>query len=183
MSHKHALTIKSNDGLLRSIESVVGVSFPFVGDPQLQKDVIIKKFDGVWDTGATGTVITKKVINALGLKPTGQTDVHTAKGLFTTNTYLVNVYFPMNVTIQGVNVTEGDLPPSKDLLIGMDIITLGDFTITHPNGKTQMSFGIPPCESVDYVRNINSTKPKIGRNDPCPCGSGEKYKRCHGIGK
>ncbi len=23
-------------------------------------------------------------------------------------------------------------------------------------------------------------KPKIGRNDPCPCGNGKKYKRCHG---
>ena len=22
---------------------------------------------------------------------------------------------------------------------------------------------------------------KIGRNDPCPCGSGKKYKRCHGV--
>jgi preprotein translocase subunit SecA len=22
--------------------------------------------------------------------------------------------------------------------------------------------------------------PKIGRNDPCPCGSGKKYKACHG---
>ena len=22
--------------------------------------------------------------------------------------------------------------------------------------------------------------PKIGRNDPCPCGSGQKYKKCHG---
>jgi hypothetical protein len=22
--------------------------------------------------------------------------------------------------------------------------------------------------------------PKIGRNDPCPCGSGKKYKKCHG---
>lgn len=22
--------------------------------------------------------------------------------------------------------------------------------------------------------------PKVGRNDPCPCGSGKKYKRCHG---
>ncbi|MGZ6367797.1 MAG: SEC-C metal-binding domain-containing protein [Ktedonobacteraceae bacterium] len=21
---------------------------------------------------------------------------------------------------------------------------------------------------------------KIGRNDPCPCGSGKKYKKCHG---
>jgi hypothetical protein len=23
-------------------------------------------------------------------------------------------------------------------------------------------------------------KEKIGRNDPCPCGSGKKYKKCHG---
>ncbi len=23
----------------------------------------------------------------------------------------------------------------------------------------------------------------IGRNDPCPCGSGKKYKKCHGAGK
>jgi preprotein translocase subunit SecA len=22
--------------------------------------------------------------------------------------------------------------------------------------------------------------PRIGRNDPCPCGSGKKYKHCHG---
>jgi uncharacterized protein YecA (UPF0149 family) len=22
---------------------------------------------------------------------------------------------------------------------------------------------------------------KIGRNDPCPCGSGKKYKKCHGV--
>jgi preprotein translocase subunit SecA len=25
------------------------------------------------------------------------------------------------------------------------------------------------------------TSHKVGRNDPCPCGSGKKYKRCHGI--
>ena len=23
---------------------------------------------------------------------------------------------------------------------------------------------------------------KVGRNDPCPCGSGKKYKNCHGVG-
>ena len=27
-----------------------------------------------------------------------------------------------------------------------------------------------------YVRS----QPKVGRNDPCPCGSGKKYKQCHG---
>ncbi|MFM9051758.1 MAG: SEC-C metal-binding domain-containing protein, partial [Bacteroidota bacterium] len=23
---------------------------------------------------------------------------------------------------------------------------------------------------------------KVGRNDPCPCGSGKKFKSCHGVG-
>jgi preprotein translocase subunit SecA len=27
---------------------------------------------------------------------------------------------------------------------------------------------------------IRRTYPKVGRNDPCPCGSGKKYKNCHG---
>ncbi len=27
---------------------------------------------------------------------------------------------------------------------------------------------------------ITRTQPKVGRNDPCPCGSGKKYKQCHG---
>ena len=28
-----------------------------------------------------------------------------------------------------------------------------------------------------------ATVPEVGRNDPCPCGSGKKYKKCHGAGK
>ncbi|HEX7437530.1 MAG TPA: UPF0149 family protein [Caldimonas sp.] len=32
---------------------------------------------------------------------------------------------------------------------------------------------------VDTVRR---DAPKVGRNDPCPCGSGKKYKQCHGAG-
>ena len=27
---------------------------------------------------------------------------------------------------------------------------------------------------------VKRTTPKVGRNDPCPCGSGKKYKHCHG---
>ena len=30
------------------------------------------------------------------------------------------------------------------------------------------------------IETIKNDKTKIGRNDPCPCGSGQKYKRCHG---
>jgi preprotein translocase subunit SecA len=27
---------------------------------------------------------------------------------------------------------------------------------------------------------VHRDAPKVGRNDPCPCGSGKKYKQCHG---
>jgi len=30
------------------------------------------------------------------------------------------------------------------------------------------------------VETFQRNQPKVGRNDPCPCGSGKKYKKCHG---
>ena len=30
------------------------------------------------------------------------------------------------------------------------------------------------------VETVRRAVPKVGRNDPCPCGSGRKYKACHG---
>jgi preprotein translocase subunit SecA len=30
------------------------------------------------------------------------------------------------------------------------------------------------------VQTVRREEPKVGRNDPCPCGSGKKYKKCHG---
>ena len=32
----------------------------------------------------------------------------------------------------------------------------------------------------DKVETFRREEPKVGRNDPCPCGSGKKYKKCHG---
>ncbi len=32
----------------------------------------------------------------------------------------------------------------------------------------------------DVIRQVKRDEPKVGRNDPCPCGSGKKYKKCHG---
>jgi preprotein translocase subunit SecA len=32
----------------------------------------------------------------------------------------------------------------------------------------------------DVIKTVKREEPKVGRNDPCPCGSGKKYKKCHG---
>ncbi|MDP2536678.1 preprotein translocase subunit SecA [Alteromonas stellipolaris] len=38
----------------------------------------------------------------------------------------------------------------------------------------------PPEAASNKVRTEVRDGPKVGRNDPCPCGSGKKYKQCHG---
>jgi len=35
-------------------------------------------------------------------------------------------------------------------------------------------------ESTTQVQTVRNTVPKVGRNDACPCGSGKKFKNCHG---
>jgi preprotein translocase subunit SecA len=35
-------------------------------------------------------------------------------------------------------------------------------------------------EEPPQIEQVRREEPKIGRNDPCPCGSGKKYKKCHG---
>jgi preprotein translocase subunit SecA len=37
-----------------------------------------------------------------------------------------------------------------------------------------------PAQPVQKVETFRREHPKVGRNDPCPCGSGKKYKKCHG---
>ena len=38
----------------------------------------------------------------------------------------------------------------------------------------------PAAEEAGAPQPITRAQPKVGRNDPCPCGSGKKYKQCHG---
>ena len=38
----------------------------------------------------------------------------------------------------------------------------------------------PAQAAGDHPGTVRNLLPKVGRNDPCPCGSGKKYKHCHG---
>jgi preprotein translocase subunit SecA len=50
---------------------------------------------------------------------------------------------------------------------------LSNVTYTHPNEDGSVSQEADPASATEAI-------PKVGRNDPCPCGSGKKYKQCHG---
>ncbi len=52
-----------------------------------------------------------------------------------------------------------------------------------PPGMAEMGGEGPQPARVggdDVIKPFRREEPKVGRNDPCPCGSGKKYKKCHG---
>ncbi len=143
---------------------------------------------GIWDTGATNSVITKDVAKDLGLKPVGMTKVRGVHGIKDVNIYYVNITLNNRDITLNTQVTECDELSDDNkvgLLIGMNIITRGDFSITNFGGNTTMSFRVPSLQTIDYVSGLRKggqlVKDKVpGRNDPCPCGSGKIFKHCHG---
>src|SRR5581483_3161433 len=51
-------------------------------------------------------------------------------------------------------------------------------TLQHPGaapGGDGQAAGEP-----EKQKTVRREQPKVGRNEPCPCGSGKKYKKCHG---
>jgi hypothetical protein len=143
----------------RVLYNTVGVSLPVTFDEAKTQQVEPRNYIAIWDTGATHSAITKKVVDDLGLKPTGVRETRHADGKSINNTYLVNILLPNKVMVGSVRVTEVKLIPDDNtsddkqpqLLIGMDIIGLGDFAVTNANEKTTFSFQIPSVEEIDFI--------------------------------
>lgn len=166
----NALTLRGK-ALLPVLSMSVRVAPPLLGpgnQPAKTRDCT-----AIWDTGAMGTVITQAVVDDLGLKPTGLMQVHTANGTRMCEVCMVSLLLPNGVNIDA-SATVADVP-SCDVLIGMDVITLGDFSVTNFNGKTTMSFRIPSQSDVDFVKRAHAAdtvaaegKPKLAPPPPAP---------------
>jgi preprotein translocase subunit SecA len=46
--------------------------------------------------------------------------------------------------------------------------------------RVRLQHGGAPAGEPAKVETVRRDGDKVGRNDPCPCGSGKKYKKCHG---
>ncbi|GHV21248.1 protein translocase subunit SecA [Spirochaetia bacterium] len=77
-----------------------------------------------------------------------------------------------------VRISTGENRPqqqSRNVTMSASHGSVAAFSGAHRNGASSAGAG-KQAEKVTVVRG----QPKVGRNDPCPCGSGKKYKHCHG---
>ena len=125
-----------------------------------------------WDTGASGTCIDDDLANELSLVATGMTTIKTPSGSKNVNVYLVSIILPNNVGVRDIPVFGTDIGNQGiGLLIGMDIINMGDFAVSCFGGKTVYSFRVPSKKKTDYVLEINIEN-KTGHH-----GTGKRKKK------
>ena len=102
-------------------------------------------------------MVTQRVIDACNLAPTGMAKVSGVHGEQLAETYLVNIALPNKVIFHSVRVTKGRLRVG-DVLIGMDIIGMGDFSVTNSGGITKFSYRTPSIEHIDYVEQAKAVR-------------------------
>lgn len=122
-----------------------------------------KKYIAVWDTGATNSVISPKVFSELNLVKIDEVLVHGVNSHETRPITGISIGLPNKVRVDECRVSVCDVA-GCDLLIGMDIISIGDFAISNGDGKTTFSFAFPPFENktdlLDKANNVNRRNQK-----------------------
>ena len=104
----------------------------------------------VWDTGAMCSVISKDLANKLNLQPFSVKLIGTPSGTMNAEMYVVDLILPNKIEVDRVQIL-GAYPSSSDVLIGMDVIGLGDFVVTNYLNQTAFSFRIPSKERIDFT--------------------------------
>ncbi len=60
---------------------------------------------------------------------------------------------------------------------GVEVVAKG---LQTPSRPTELHYTAPTVDGESEVRAVHVGDEEVSRNAPCPCGSGKKYKRCHG---
>ena len=88
----------------------------------------------------------EELANKLNLIPVGKKTVTGIDSKEIVDTYLIDIGLPNRMLLSGVEVAESAFV-GGDILIGMNIIQMGDFAIANAKGKTRFSFCIPPHDN------------------------------------
>jgi hypothetical protein len=100
--------------------------------------------NALWDTGAAISAITPRIQQELELVQIGTKYIHGVTGTSNVPIVLLTLELPNDLLKQNVEVAVCGFSNNVGMIIGMNIITLGDFALLHGNNRTEFSFTIPP---------------------------------------
>jgi len=144
------------EAVVKNLLTPANVSSEFVEDKK--HNMLPVSITAIWDTGATRTCIKPWLKDRLNLRLFDtQTRLAGVGGEISTQVALVNIRFKCDVEVNVCPVCVADFPGFADILIGMDIISMGDFAVCNTDKRTSFSFIIPSFHSRTDFTDITTT--------------------------
>ena len=154
-----------------------------VGSEQMrgfEKAVMLQTLDHFWKEHLAAMDYLRQSVNLRGYAQKNPTQEYKRESFAMFETLLNTINVEIVKALSSVSINENTSADDVEQQNNDDISAIHN----NPMGrKTQHEAAVmentvseTPSDSQTYQRSGE----KIGRNDPCPCGSGKKYKQCHG---
>lgn len=99
----------------------------------------------LWDTGSSQSCISYEIIKMIDPRRISKAKIASAEKTIVEEIFAISVALSDEIVFRDIAVKAADLSEKNtDMLIGMDIISRGDFEVRNLYGMTQFAFRIPP---------------------------------------
>ena len=136
---------------------------------ELERVVMLKVVDEKWMNHIDSM---DELKNGIGLRAYGQQDPvvkYRTEGMDMFEEMVANIKLDVVKILMNIRKQNGDVKRQEAAKITGAALE----AINSVDGGKKIN-------TPEYSQTVVNEGPKIGRNDPCPCGSGKKYKNCHG---
>ncbi len=79
-----------------------------------------------------------------------------------------------------VSALIGNINPAQPISVSVAEAAPANLSTLKPSHQEALGDGLDLAPVMDIPQSSADSVPKVGRNELCPCGSGKKYKNCHG---
>ena len=114
--------------------------------------------DALWDTGASMSAITPEIQKQLQVTPIDKKEIAGIHNTQVVDVVLITLELPNSVIKKNIKVAVCNITSKVGMILGMDIISMGDFALSNGNEQTLISFAFPPFqEMIDFTKRQNES--------------------------
>ena len=149
---------------------------------QVEKAVLLRTLDNLWRDHIVTIEHLRQVIHLRGYGQRDPLNEYKTEGFSLFEAMIAKLRENTTAQVMRIEIQTrpaGDMLPDEDDLPDMEVHHLDALTGEDDFGDA-LAVGVATAAVAAVDPNDQKTWGKIARNDTCPCGSGKKYKHCHG---
>ena len=147
---------------------------------ELERVVLLKVVDSKWMDHIDAM---DELKNGIGLRAYGQKDP-VVQYRFEGGEMFDEMISQIKLEVAKImlHVVRSSTPAKREITASITDASLDKSAVNNMNVVGESNNQIPNSNQTEKAKPVVNDGPKVGRNDPCPCGSGKKYKQCCGRG-